>query len=180
MRITAGSLRGRRVRVPDLPGLRPTPAKVRQAIFNILGSVEGLAWLDLYAGSGIMALEALSRGAACAVSIERHPQAVRAMQAVNNELKPGNWRMIRASIEQGLARLSGQHFDLVFADPPYATGAAARIPAMLDAADISSTRLIIEESAREQPHWPPGWQCLQVRSYGDTALHFLRRDAGFL
>ncbi len=71
MRITAGAMRGRVITVPNVPGLRPTPSKVRQALFNILGSVDGFRILDLFAGSGIMALEALSRGAASATSIEQ-------------------------------------------------------------------------------------------------------------
>jgi len=177
MRITAGAMRGRVIAVPNVPGLRPTPSKVRQALFNVLGSVDGFQVLDLFSGSGIMGLEALSRGAASAISIEQHHRAVKAMQQNRDTLKLiDSWNILPSSVETGLASQAGASFDLIFADPPYAIGFAERLPVLLDQYDIHCGQLVIEESARTQPNWPDGWQCQQSRCYGDTCLHFLSRQ----
>ncbi len=177
MRITAGAMRGRVITVPNVPGLRPTPSKVRQALFNILGSVDGFRILDLFAGSGIMALEALSRGAASATSIEQDRRAVKALQQSRDTLNMSDqWVIQTGSVEQGLARLAGKAFDLIFADPPYARGFTEVLPDLLTQYDIHCDQLVIEESARVKPVWPDGWVCRQSRRYGDTCLHFLLRQ----
>ena len=177
MRITAGALRGRKLQVPDAPGLRPTPSKVREALFNILGDVQGFRMLDLFAGSGIMALEALSRGAATAVSIEQNRRAVHAMDQLRTSLDMAEiWQIMPMSVEKGLSCLTEQSFDLVFADPPYEQGYAGALPALLNRHAIHCSRLVIEESARVQLQWPAGWRCRQSRRYGDTILHFLEPD----
>ncbi|MFQ5344801.1 MAG: 16S rRNA (guanine(966)-N(2))-methyltransferase RsmD [Mariprofundus sp.] len=176
MRITAGSMRGRIIHVPNVPGLRPTPSKVRQALFNILGPVCGFRVLDLFAGSGIMALEALSRGAASALSVEQHHRAVKAMQQSRNTLDAsGIWTIQARSVGQSLAGLADTSFDLIFADPPYAQGHAEILCKLLTQHDIACGQLIIEESSRVRPGWPEGWICQQSRRYGDTCLHFLAR-----
>jgi len=174
MRITAGAMRGRIIHVPDVPGLRPTPSKVRQALFNILGSVDGFHVLDLYAGSGMMALEALSRGAESAISIEQDRRAVKALQQSCTTLNLADtWSIHAGSVEQRLSRLAGKKFDLIFADPPYAQGFSEAFPELLAQHDIDCGQLVIEESSRIQPNWPDGWVCQQTRRYGDTCLHFL-------
>jgi len=174
MRITAGTLRGRVIQVPSVPGLRPTPSKVRQALFNILGSVDGFQVLDLYAGSGIMALELLSRGAASAISVEQDHRAVKAMQQSRDILKlSGHWKILPTSVEKSLTSQMGAYFDLIFADPPYAQAYAEAVPTLLDQFGISCGQLVIEESARIEPAWPDNWFCQQSRRYGDTCLHFL-------
>jgi len=177
MRITAGAMRGRVITVPNVPGLRPTPSKVRQALFNILGSVDGFRILDLFAGSGIIALEALSRGAASATSIEQDRRSVKALQQSRDTLNMSDqWVIQTGSVEQGLARLAGKAFDLIFADPPYARGFTEVLPDLLTQYDIHCDQLVIEESARVKPVWPDGWVCRQSRRYGDTCLHFLLRQ----
>ncbi len=174
MRITAGAMRGRIIPVPNVPGLRPTPSKVRQALFNILGTVDGFCVLDLYAGSGMMALEALSRGAVSAISIEQDRRAIKALQQSRNTLNVSDqWSLQASSVEQGIPLLAGKTFDLIFADPPYAQGHAEAVPKLLDQNDIRCGQLVIEESARVAPVWPDGWICQQSRRYGDTCLHFL-------
>jgi len=167
-------MRGRVIRAPNVPGLRPTPSKVRQALFNILGSVDGFRVLDLYAGSGIMALEALSRGALSATSIEQDRRAVKALQQSRDKLNLSQaWRITAASVEQALSALAGESFELIFADPPYAHGFSEALPALLTEHGISCDQLVIEESSRIHPNWPEGWGCQQSRRYGDTCLHFL-------
>ncbi|RMH60957.1 MAG: 16S rRNA (guanine(966)-N(2))-methyltransferase RsmD [Zetaproteobacteria bacterium] len=178
MRVTAGTLRGRVLRVPRVAGLRPTPARAREAMFNILGDMRERSMLDLFAGSGIMALEAISRGALRVVSVEATQGAVRRMRAIQREwgVRDDRWHVLRGRVEQVLGgQLGGMHFDLVFADPPYAQGFAARLPTLLDQAMLSCEWLVIEESSRIQPAWPAAWHCDSTRRYGDTSLHFLKR-----
>lgn len=174
MRITAGSLRGRNVTVPSIPGVRPTPSKVRQALFNIIGGVDGFRVLELFSGSGLMALEALSRGAASVVSLEKERRIVERLAAIRRDWKlEDQWELLCGDVQSELSRLGGRHFDLAFADPPYDTGISEQLPLWLDAADISCGQLIIEETSRTTPHWPEGWTERQVRRYGGTCLHFL-------
>jgi len=176
VRITAGSMRSRIVPVADVPGLRPTPSKVRQALFNMLGSVDDFDVLDLFSGSGIIALEALSRGARCAVSIEHNRIAIKSLRQSSELFKlEDSWDIRQCSVEKGLKLLAGRSFDLVFADPPYAQGEAEKVPLLLDQYDIACGQLVIEESSRQRPIWPEGWVCSQSRPYGDSCLHFLLR-----
>jgi 16S rRNA (guanine966-N2)-methyltransferase len=173
VRITAGSLRGRRLASPIQADVRPTPSKVREALFNILGDIAGWRVLDLFAGSGLMALEAISRGAA-ATSVEQRGTNCRAMQAIRDNWRLGErWQIIAGSLPGALAALEGQAFDLVYADPPYAAGIAEQIPAWLDAHGIRTARLVIEEAAHVTPQWPRGWTPGRSRRYGGTCLHFL-------
>lgn len=178
MRITGGDMRGRNIPVPDLPGLRPTPSKVREALFNILGDIDGFRVLDLFSGSGIMAIESLSRGASGVVSVEQQRRAVAHLQQLCRTLSLAEqWRILPVSVERALPGLAGQSFDLVFADPPYAKGFAEKLPEWLDQYGISCMQLVIEESAKVVPEWPAGWTCNQSRRYGDTILHFLTAEA---
>ncbi len=176
MRITAGTYRGRVLHVPDLPGLRPTPSRVREALFNILGDIETWKVLDLFAGTGIMSIEALSRGAASAMSIEQHHKACRLMQDCCRQLGLENLQIIKGSLPSALNRIEQNHFDLIFADPPYNQDIAAKIPLWLDEHGISCRQLVIEESAKAAPHWPENWTLTQSRRYGDTCLHFLEPE----
>lgn len=118
LRITAGSLRGRRVPVP--PGdVRPTSERARQAFFNILGErIAGARFLDLFAGSGIFSFEAVSRGAASAVAVDASGRHLAAIERIAND-----WRLpvrtVRAQIPGGLVRIGDGEFEIVYADPPY-------------------------------------------------------------
>ena len=175
MRITAGELRGRVLTVADEPGLRPTPAKVRQALFNILGPIDEMRLLDLFSGSGVMALEAISRGATT-ISIEQNRKLTRAMEQIRQQWDLAEkWQIQSCPVEKGLMAQAGEQFDLIFADPPYQQGFSEQLPQWLDTHHIGCDLLVIEESARVTPSWPAGWQCRQSRRYGDSTLHFLSR-----
>lgn len=177
MRITAGSLRGRRITVPDIPGVRPTPSKVRQALFNILGGIEGWRVLELFSGSGLMAVESLSRGAVAVTSIERNRRIVNALKEVSGTFSlEDRWHVLCGDVRSELGRLAGQHFDLVFADPPYDSGISEQLPLWLTAANIGCGQLVIEEAAHATPRWPEGWTERQMRRYGETCLHFLNAE----
>jgi len=178
MRITAGKLRGRKLPVPEFPEVRPTPAKVRQALFNIIGPLDGMAVLDLFSGSGLMALESLSRGAASVVSIEKNPRIIKHMFAMRGQLAlETSWSLVCGDVQKKLPHLKNHHFDIIFADPPYATNISQLLPAWLDSAGVSCTQLIIEEAAHVNPIWPAGWTACQSRRYGKTCLHFLEAES---
>ena len=177
VRITAGRLRGRKLTVPEFPGVRPTPSRVREALFNILGPIEGICMLDLFSGSGLMAVEAMSRGAGQVVSVEKNPRIVRLLRQLRARTGlDDDWQLLCGDVARVLPRMTERRFDLVFADPPYNAGISARIPEWLDAAGISCAKLVIEEDARARLEWPRGWTERQVRRYGGTCLHFLTTE----
>lgn len=176
MRITAGIHRGRVLHVPDLPGLRPTPSKVREALFNMLGDIEGASLLDLFAGSGIMAIEAISRGASAAFSIEHSGRACAAMRSCREQIGLESWQILKGELPSALAQFAGRSFALIFADPPYNKGIAEQVPAWLDDFAIGCGRLVVEESSKASPLWPEGWTVDRSRRYGDTTLHFLTSE----
>lgn len=122
MRMTGGSHRGRKLRVPGATGLRPTSERVRAAVFSILGpdACRGVRVLDLYAGTGMLGMEALSRGAEWTDFVEVDARLVRHMRSNLSEMSlEGQTRVYRARVERVLDRLTGG-YGLVFADPPYA------------------------------------------------------------
>jgi 16S rRNA (guanine966-N2)-methyltransferase len=125
MRVIGGTARQRRLRAPDVPGLRPTSDRVREAIFNILaslGAVEGASVLDAYAGSGALGIEALSRGAGSVCLVEADRRAVAAIRANLDSTGFGASpavRVVRAEVLDFLARETGTHYDLALVDPPY-------------------------------------------------------------
>jgi len=122
VRIVGGRWRSRILRFPDLPGLRPTPDRVRETLFNWLGQdLTGRVCLDLFAGSGVLGLEAASRGAREVVMVERDPQALRALQDNVRTLQAAAVRLVRADALEFITSDAGS-YDIVFLDPPYAMG----------------------------------------------------------
>ncbi len=172
MRIVGGAARGRPLSAPDGQGTRPTSDKVRGAVFNLLGQFfEGGAVLDLYAGSGALALEALSRGCDAAVCVERDRAAAAVVRrnaaACGFE---GRVEVRQEPVEAALGRLPRGRFALVFLDPPYATGPAdalARVSPLV----APGGRVVAEHDARHPPpDGPPGLALLDRRAYGDTGI----------
>ena len=125
VRIIGGLWKRSKLAVPDLPGLRPTPDRVRETVFNWLGqTLAGLRVLDLYAGSGALGLEAASRGAASVLLIEQHPRCVAAIAAAAQRLGATQVQVRAADAlasAQSLAR-AGERFDVIFIDPPTPCG----------------------------------------------------------
>jgi 16S rRNA (guanine966-N2)-methyltransferase len=160
LRIVAGELKGRRLRVPDAPGLRPTSDRVRQALFDILGQrLPGGRVLDAYAGSGALGFEALSRGAAEAVFVESGREAAAAIR----ENARGLGVEDRCRLVQGDAvtllegrRLQGP-FAWVFADPPWVLGAGtAFLPALERSGVVAGgSTVVVERDARSDRSHPP-------------------------
>ena len=172
MRVVAGRLRGRRITAAPGRATRPTSDRVREALFSILGAVEGAAVLDLFAGSGALGIEALSRGAAAADFVETDARAMAAMEANLAALRLEGARVHR---RDALAYLRGAPgpYDLIFADPPYscAPRLAGPLSRALPAA-VSEDALIVTESDKRHP-LALELPLVLERVYGDTriALH---------
>lgn len=177
MRVIAGEFRGRRLASARTRDLRPTADRVREALFSILGpAVDDARVLDLYAGTGALALEALSRGARSATCVERSPAALAALERNVRDLGLGD----RVTIVRGDAltwarRLRGEtdRFDLVFCDPPYADPPE---PVLSDVAGGTwwTTAAVLEHAASRPPVVPEGLLA-DTRRYGDTGVTIFRR-----
>lgn len=131
VRVIGGLWKRTPIPVPDLPGLRPTPDRVRETLFNWLGqTLDGWRCLDLFAGSGALGVEAASRGAARVVLVERDARAVRALQTLRERLKANMIDVVQADASAWLARCT-ERFDLVLLDPPFqGNDLAAILPAL--------------------------------------------------
>ena len=168
MRVIAGRFKGRTLRAPKGMRTRPTADRVREALFSMLGEVSGARVLDLYAGSGALGIEALSRGAVSAVFVERD---ARAASAIRDNLRAlGLEQAVRRQDALRFLGATEGTFDLVFCDPPYdsvpriAGPLAERLPALL-----SQGARIVTESDKRMPLELP-FELLVERTYGDTRI----------
>jgi len=172
MRVVAGELRGRRIIAPPGNDTRPTSDKVRQAVFNALesaGLIDGAVVVDLFAGSGAMGIEALSRGAASCTFVERDRAALAALRTNLEALKVVD----RSRVVVGDATAQASHLrdaDLVIADPPYLFDGWEALLGSIDAPDV------IAESDREIVP-SGGWELVRARHYGRTVITWLQRVA---
>jgi 16S rRNA (guanine966-N2)-methyltransferase len=171
MRIIAGSRKGHNIVAPHGRETRPTSDRVRENVFNILGPVDGATVLDLYAGSGAMGLEALSRGAARAVFVESDGEAVRAIERNLDKLRLQGTVLRRDAVGALAAEASaGRKYDLVVVDPPYdlypdlQPQLARYLPAVLDDDGL----LVLETDARVTPDLPLVERT--SRKYGQTRV----------
>ncbi len=172
MRVIAGRYGGRRLQAPPGAATRPTADRVREALFSILGArVEGAAVLDLFAGSGSLGLEALSRGAARATFVESAPAAQRALRA-NAEALDADAEIVRADALRWLrsAPAAARQYDLVFLDPPYREAEALGDPlsALLPPV-LAGGALVVSESDRRAP-LELTLPMTDERRYGDTLI----------
>ena len=178
VRIIAGVWRGRRIHFPDMPALRPTPDRVRETVFNWLQhSIAGSRCLDLFAGSGALGLEALSRGAREAVFVEQFQAAARALQ--EQLIRFGGAAKGRI-LEMGAARFlrtPGAPFDIAFLDPPFGTNALAEYIPLLDSGNSLTVGGLIyleNERAAGVPALPGHWELLKSKSAGEVGYHLVR------
>jgi 16S rRNA (guanine(966)-N(2))-methyltransferase RsmD len=185
MRITGGHLGSRRVRAPRGLAVRPTTDRVREALFSILGTHwDGTRVLDLYAGSGVLGLEALSRGASRVVAVERVTAHAAVIARNAADLGVGDaLAIVRDDVLRALARLGarGERFDIVLADPPYAEDVRAALLAGLATAGVLAPgAIVVVEHDRRAPGVDPrplGFTETDRRRYGDTVLTFYRAQA---
>lgn len=179
MRIISGAMRGRRLRVPPR-GVRPTSDRVRESVFARL-ECEGARVLDLYAGSGALGLEALSRGAVRAVFVERSA-SVRAILEENvSRIADAESARIVAGSAAGAVRRglhAEQPFDLVFLDPPYASDELASVlPALSESSLLAEDAMVVVETAKRHAlTLPAGLVVLDEREYGDTRVTRIHRS----
>lgn len=181
MRIIAGELGGRRLVAPRGTATRPTSERVREALFSMLGELGGARVLDLYAGSGALGLEALSRGATLGVLVESSRTALAALRKNVASLGLGDeCRVVASAVERASAALrSLGPFSLVLVDPPYALVADGTVPRLLDellAAGIAEpgASLVLEHASRDAPPTLAGADLERTRRYGDTAVTVYR------
>ncbi|MFD0739498.1 16S rRNA (guanine(966)-N(2))-methyltransferase RsmD [Lysobacter koreensis] len=159
VRLIGGQWRGTRLAVPDAPGLRPTADRVRETLFNWLAPMlPGARVLDLFAGSGALGLEAVSRGAAAAVLVERDPGLAEALRTVAARLPGGEaLRVVQTDALAWLGSAPTQAFDLVFVDPPFAAGLwDAVLPALLPWLSADAW-LYLETPGEAVVDMPPPW-----------------------
>ena len=179
MRVVGGELRGRTLRAVPGSSTRPTADRVRQSLFDLLGQrCDGLRILDLYAGTGALSFEALSRGGAHATLVEHDAKAARVIERNASELGCADrCTLLREDVAGALARLSGQ-FDLVFSDPPYALRAAQGTLEALERNGLVAPegRVVLERDRREpRPVLSAAFELVDERRYGDTVVLVARR-----
>jgi len=181
MRIIGGEARGRVVRLPGGSRIRPTADRVKESLFNILHIADGTSFLDLFAGSGNVGLEALSRGARFAAFVEKEMPLVRALEGRLVQFGfAGRAEVIAADAQRGLGRLVrlGRRFDVIFSDPPYNQGLTGETLAWPDMREALAENgiLVLQHSTREKPEAlrDRPWVVADQRRYGDTVLSFLK------
>jgi len=180
MRIISGRSKGRVLASPKGQAIRPTSDRVKESIFNILqDKMAGKVVLDLFAGTGNLGIEALSRGAKKAIFVEKERQALRLIQRnltqfgleERSEILPGE---VKRAI--GILKQRGECFDLILMDPPYERGLIRKTLMELNSQQIchKDSILVIEHNRREPlPHLMDGWNIIRQRRMGDTVISFL-------
>lgn len=178
VRVIAGLAKGRRLAVPDVVGLRPTSDRARETLFNVLAPrLPGARFLDLFAGSGAIGIEALSRGAVAAVFVEHDARALTTL-AANLELcrLAGRGTVVRGDWQRALRRIAGAEapFDIAFLDPPYDwADAHTCLAAILDHALIGAKGVaIVEHRAEQAPQPATGWELFRRVDVGGMSFSF--------
>jgi 16S rRNA (guanine966-N2)-methyltransferase len=181
-RVIAGEAGGRRLAVPDGRDTRPTSDRAREGLFatiaSMLGSLAGARVLDLYAGSGAIGLEALSRGAEHVLLVEHGTRAARVIRENIEAIGLPGAELAAGRVERVLARGPGQHrYDVVFADPPYALADAAvsRVLSLLAEQGwlAPGALVIVERATRSGPlSWPDGFAADRARRYGEATFWY--------
>jgi 16S rRNA (guanine966-N2)-methyltransferase len=178
VRIIAGAWRGRRVHFPDLPELRPTPDRVRETVFNWLQhSIAGTRCLDLFAGSGALGLEALSRGAREVVFVEQFQPAARSLEEQLIRFGGAAKGRVMTMGAARFLRTPPQPFQIAFLDPPFGKDALAEYIPMLDQGGwlaVGSLVYLENERVAGVPGMPEHWELLKSKSAGEVGYHLAR------
>jgi len=178
VRIIGGEWRGRMLSFPDVPGLRPTPARVRETVFNWLQyDVVASRCLDLYAGSGALGMEAASRGAKSVVQVENDAQVCRQLKHNTDLVATSKVKIVQQDVFRYLAG-NAEEFDLVFLDPPFARGYAVQAANWLEDKLwlASHAKIYIEvESQLKLTGLPANWTMLKHKTAGEVAYYLFGR-----
>jgi len=179
-KITGGQLGSRKLRSPKSGTVRPTPGRVKEALFSILmHRIEGARVLDLFAGTGAIGIEAASRGAGRIVSVEADRVIATALEEAVTELEIGNvMTVVAAPAERALYRIEGP-FDIVYLDPPYANDVPLHLLSLLLERGLLAPEAVViyEHAARRILPDIPGYRSTREEVYGDVALAFLAAEA---
>lgn len=185
VKISAGEWRSRQLKFPSVEGLRPTPDRVRQTVFNWLGQdLTSQHCLDLFAGTGVMGFEALSRNAASAVLVELAKPAVNALNENKRVLQADLAQIVLQDAMQFLSKPSPKLFDVVFCDPPYHQGWLAKILPVLkphlndDARVYVEAEYALDSPQNAVPNFENDWQILKQKKAGNVFYHLLRFAQG--
>lgn len=180
LRIIGGTWRSRQLVFADVPGLRPTPARVRETLFNWLQyEINGSRCLDLFAGSGALGFEAASRGADRVVQVENQPAACRQLEANALTLGAKRIELVMQDVFCYLARSTAQAFDLVFLDPPFGKGLAVRSCRLLEEGGwlTGNAKIYIEaERGLALDDLPQNWLRLKSKTAGEVSFHLYQRS----
>lgn len=180
MRIIGGLWRGRRLRVPDIAGLRPTPDRVRETLFNWLApAIRGARCLDLFAGSGALGFEALSRGAARVTLVERDRAALQTLRDATAILRTGDRAGIVSGTAEAYLATVVESFDVIFLDPPFDSHALPALVAKIADRGLLSPGgfVYLEARAGEPlPVLPPEWCVHRSGRAGDVGYHLAVRS----
>jgi 16S rRNA (guanine966-N2)-methyltransferase len=174
-RIIAGTARGRRLQVPAGVGTRPTSDRAREGLFSSLQSLldlDGARVLDLYAGSGALGLEALSRGAATATLVEEDPAAASAIAANIGALNLPGAFLVAQRVETFLANPADPRYDLALLDPPYETPVEPVLDRLLDWLPQQAVVAVERPTRGPALAWPPGYVAERARRYGEATLWY--------
>lgn len=175
VRITGGAWRSRVLDFPQVPGLRPTPDRVRQALFNWLGQeLSGRICLDLFAGSGALGFDALSRNAARVVMVEQDPQVRAALAASARALDAGARLVLAGHDALQFLRDTAERFDLVFLDPPFNQGWLAKLLPHLSRVMTPGGLIYLESADRCEP--PSPWVILRAGRAGAVHYHLMSKQ----
>ncbi len=181
MRVAGGEFCGRILKVPKTDAVRPTQDRVRQALFNIIQcEVPGADFLDLFAGSGAVGIEALSRGAKSATFVEQDRRHMAILKENLSALRVTTANCVIADVYRWIAAYSGLGFSVAFADPPYALGEERGYASVLGTlAERGVVRVgglfAAEMTAVQKAEETPGWELLRDRAYGHTRICVWRR-----
>lgn len=182
MRIVGGVYRSRLIEMPKGAEIRPTQDRVREAIFNILGGMNGKNVLDLFAGSGAFGLEALSRGASHATFVENNSRCLRTIEENIESLNipASKYDIVRGSVSTVLSRLQkeGQKYDIIFLDPPYHKDIAKNCLINIDYYDILAEFGLAVAEHFKKDSLEYDFETIEVlteRKYGDTLITIYRR-----
>ncbi|MBV9869388.1 MAG: 16S rRNA (guanine(966)-N(2))-methyltransferase RsmD [Frankiaceae bacterium] len=181
-RLIAGVAGGRRLVTPRGAATRPTADRTREALFSsiesLCGGLAGASFLDLYAGSGAVGLEAASRGADRVLLVERDPTAIRAIRANLDALRLPGVELRTDPVERLLDDVPGSPYDVVFLDPPYADPIATALHRIVTGGWLVRDGLVaVERGTRDAPlNWPEGITALRSKAYGEATLWYGRRS----
>lgn len=181
LRIIGGQWRSRQINFYDSPGLRPTPARVRETLFNWLQyDIPGSRCLDLYAGSGALGFEAASRGALSVIQIENNPESCRALKENSIKLGATQILIVQSDVFRFLAENNAEPFDIVFLDPPFPLNLASQTCQWLEDKGWLSqqAKIYVEVESKQKflDELPENWQLLKSKTAGEVGYHLFERS----